>query len=107
MPLKEISAKLGFNPFQGIQVLSGIPQPAHCRGCGIVSIPFREFKCCRAKQNSICMLFWRDVSIPFREFKCCRDESTVEVDRNDIEDLERRFNPFQGIQVLSAFSILL
>ena len=36
----------GFNPFQGIQVLSGDIGKSYLPGFE-VSIPFREFKCCR------------------------------------------------------------
>ena len=85
-----------FNPFQGIQVLSAGERMSNSVLIKIVSIPFREFKCCReyawtpvlaeAKQfqslsgNSSVVgrlhpLTWGwgiPVSIPFREFKCCR-----------------------------------
>ena len=60
-----------FNPFQGIQVLSDIFTVDN-RIAPVVSIPFREFKCCRSHlPYSSAMLLWH-VSIPFREFKCCR-----------------------------------
>ena len=60
-----------FNPFQGIQVLSENFSAIFSCYTNIVSIPFREFKCCRVydpfqKAEPV------GVSIPFREFKCCR-----------------------------------
>ena len=62
-----------FNPFQGIQVLSGSkPTARNWWGAG-VSIPFREFKCCREKLGRV----------------------------NDVL-VQTCFNPFQGIQVLSG-----
>ena len=113
-----------FNPFQGIQVLSvpdvtfRMPSPflvsipfrefkccrfpvedSHIFQHGPVSIPFREFKCCRkwvSKQGKKRFA----VSIPFREFKCCREMIGFE------SEISRAgFNPFQGIQVLSGTSL--
>ena len=61
-----------------------------------VSIPFREFKCCRFEV--VCSKGdGTKVSIPFREFKCCRTAPMLSVCRPF-----GSFNPFQGIQVLSA-----
>ena len=62
----------GFNPFQGIQVLSVTQSQKPCQRTEFVSIPFREFKCCRKQSRS-----------------------------GDIPGLIC-FNPFQGIQVLSG-----
>ena len=62
-----------------------------------VSIPFREFKCCRRSDQAEQRDNQSSVSIPFREFKCCR--------RGEImsdKDKTSGFNPFQGIQVLSV-----
>ena len=62
-----------FNPFQGIQVLSDKWDDAGTMKVRkAVSIPFREFKCCRPG-NVLCFTAaCCAVSIPFREFKCCR-----------------------------------
>ena len=109
----------GFNPFQGIQVLSvGVAELL--KNASLVSIPFREFKCCR---HGILSLYGDafQVSIPFREFKCCREKAVYHVDTwpfvsipfrefkccRDVADrygIHRNtsFNPFQGIQVLSG-----
>ena len=135
-----------FNPFQGIQVLSGMICPFIIPSAGLVSIPFREFKCCRTgfpcsrwranmsfnpfqgiqvlsgfpvcgnnggrfKFQSLSgnssvvglstMCIGADhpaVSIPFREFKCCREMLAGA----GMVSVPGRFNPFQGIQVLSG-----
>ena len=87
-------AEVSFNPFQGIQVLSaGLARRQ--LGEFFVSIPFREFKCCRpslsqrssythefqslsgnssvvGRENYMSRIIFICVSIPFREFKCCR-----------------------------------
>ena len=92
----ERQGNTGFNPFQGIQVLSGNRWCSVFRKKCSVSIPFREFKCCRPSTCDAASAK-AQVSIPFREFKCCRGlplPGTVL--------LSRRFNPFQGIQVLSV-----
>ena len=66
-----------FNPFQGIQVLSAVYQMNIMSG-SVVSIPFREFKCCRTAMPQAMPTgsgLW--VSIPFREFKCCRARNAM------------------------------
>ena len=92
-----VGGELCFNPFQGIQVLSdktGLLRSPCAYG---VSIPFREFKCCRLCLPCPSRQWKRKVSIPFREFKCCRL-----LWKNCRKALTWScFNPFQGIQVLS------
>ena len=110
-----------FNPFQGIQVLSAGGYEVWKFQSHDVSIPFREFKCCRGLEGAVAFCFglfqslsgnssvvgekesgteWLHVlcvSIPFREFKCCRlTLMGIRIPKY------RSFNPFQGIQVLSV-----
>ena len=47
----------------------------------VVSIPFREFKCCRLLTGKNGVWFRCEVSIPFREFKCCRNPNVGEAVR--------------------------
>ena len=108
-----------FNPFQGIQVLSenamhrtkgtglqfqslsgnssvvGHEGPVWCRHM-VVSIPFREFKCCRYLVSEV-------VGIYHTEFQSLSGNSSVvgDIRRLFSESGFKSFNPFQGIQVLS------
>ena len=111
----------GFNPFQGIQVLSVMRSRRRLSRI-TVSIPFREFKCCRQNGDFRIPSMLLNVSIPFREFKCCRHirihnhfrQPVVSIPFREfkccrglrmIKSEDRRhqsFNPFQGIQVLSV-----
>ena len=93
--LASIPAYAGFNPFQGIQVLSERESIRLAYLQSWVSIPFREFKCCRSHIRPLTKLD--------PEFQSLSGNSSV-VGRHVFHgfDLPGGFNPFQGIQVLSV-----
>ena len=87
-----------FNPFQGIQVLSDanhLPQLPHILRFQSLSGNSSVVGSSTSVMNSSMSLSL--VSIPFREFKCCRICACVSAHAP-----ASGFNPFQGIQVLSG-----